>query len=961
MINNNKYNELFPKEISEDDPLNQQDFDVVSYINKIFPHEQSLASIDNVLADLKSRINQLDKDIRDLLRTQTDAGQQAFIKLEETKKLITQLYDRLQNIKLKANNSERLVQDITKDIKSLDYAKTHLTISITVLKRLQMLGLAITQIKNMISTKQYKETAQLLDVIYELLKYFSTYRSISQIDKLYVTMNSIQNTLKSQIFNEFEYCFSQEDLTDANVSHLNDACLVIEKMQNNEKKELIDWYCKQLLQEYESIFRANDEITSVDSITQRYSWLKQNLRRYDEDHSKLFPKEWEVGKYLCSEFCDITREGLVLALEKSKELNSQMLLQIIQYTTNFETKLEKRFNNKNKNINGQVDYSFKRSISSCFEDFLHIYTNDQEKAISSMLNTYRMKPILENDESAMLLGSGTELYMYYRQALNQLSKMSNTKPLFDLYNIFGKYLLNYSSFMSSKLPKDDRKTAVENEIRICTLILNTSDYCYTTTSQLQSRVIELIDTKYKEKIDFSNQQDSFMNTITSSIKSLVRTIELLIDPYMITMAKINWSNIESVGDQSNYVTEIGNNIFNYIKKIKENINNNRYFKVFVDKFTESFLIKYLNNIYKCKPISTVGAEQLLLDILALKSIIQKIPNINKDKDSKQTSSTSFVKILNSGINKIESLLKVIMIPTDPADALFSNYELLYGENCNYTNLQKILELKGLKRSEQQPLLDRYEKKCILRKAKNKEILGETQSVKTNSNSNSSTKISAMNIISNIVGQTPNQLSNSISSASSTLANTFIPKHLLINKSDTDKSLSANGPMSASVLNSGMPPIFEGPRRGSSGGTGYMLKHEVNFSNSDSAPIITKQRTTSFSSPAPYTTTKSQTNKANHLNILTNVNNTNSSSNSNNNNINNNNNNNNSSNINSIENFFNQSRRNSTMSNSSASSMERTSKLINNKKSGFNSNTSSPTSNKLMMMNEKISKWIKRDL
>jgi len=24
----------------------------------------------------------------------------------------------------------------------------------------------------------------------------------------------------------------------------------------------------------------------------------------------------------------------------------------------------------------------------------------------------------------------------------------------------------------------------------------------------------------------------------------------------------------------------------------------------------SFLIKYLNNIYKCKPISTVGAEQV---------------------------------------------------------------------------------------------------------------------------------------------------------------------------------------------------------------------------------------------------------------------------------------------------------------------------------------------------------------
>jgi len=27
----------------------------------------------------------------------------------------------------------------------------------------------------------------------------------------------------------------------------------------------------------------------------------------------------------------------------------------------------------------QVDYSFKRSISSCFEDFLHIYIDDQDK------------------------------------------------------------------------------------------------------------------------------------------------------------------------------------------------------------------------------------------------------------------------------------------------------------------------------------------------------------------------------------------------------------------------------------------------------------------------------------------------------------------------------------------------------------------------------------------------------
>jgi len=275
-----------------------------------------------------------------------------------------------------------------------------------------------------------------------------------------------------------------------------------------------------------------------------------------------------------------------------------------------------------------------------------------------------------------------------------------------------------------------------------------------------------------------------------------------------------------------------------------------------------------------------------------------------------------------------------MIPIDPPDALLSNYELLYAENSNYNNLQKILELKGLKRSEQQPILDKYEKRCILRNAKNKDINDTQVSLKSNSNSNSSTKISAMNIISNIVGQTPNQLSNSLSSASSTLANTFIPKHLLINKTETDKSYSANGPMSASALSAtGMPPIIEGARRAS--GNSYMIKNDVTFSNSDSSPLITKHRTTSFSSPAPYTTTKSSSssNRANHLNIITNLN----------------------------EENLNQTRRDSTVSNGSTSSIERaTSKLFGSKKSGFSSSTSSPTSNKLMMMNEKFSKWIKRD-
>ena len=43
-------------------------------------------------------------------------------------------------IKSKADQSEAMVQEICRDIKKLDYAKKHLTTTITALRRLGMLG-----------------------------------------------------------------------------------------------------------------------------------------------------------------------------------------------------------------------------------------------------------------------------------------------------------------------------------------------------------------------------------------------------------------------------------------------------------------------------------------------------------------------------------------------------------------------------------------------------------------------------------------------------------------------------------------------------------------------------------------------------------------------------------------------------------------------------------------------------
>jgi hypothetical protein len=50
---------------------------------------------------------------------------------------------KIREIKSKAEQSEMMVQEICRDIKKLDFAKKHVTTTITALHRLTMLGLSL--------------------------------------------------------------------------------------------------------------------------------------------------------------------------------------------------------------------------------------------------------------------------------------------------------------------------------------------------------------------------------------------------------------------------------------------------------------------------------------------------------------------------------------------------------------------------------------------------------------------------------------------------------------------------------------------------------------------------------------------------------------------------------------------------------------------------------------------------
>lgn len=150
---------------------------------------------------------------------------------------------------------------MTADIKRLDGTKRNLTLSMTALKRLQMLTTAYEQLRGLVRTRQYRECAQLLAAVVQLMAHFRSYRSIDQIATLGRKVAELQRELLEQVCEDFENAF-QKNETNVRRGLLADACTVLDALGDGARERLVNWYCNTMLREYRQIFKGNDEVHS---------------------------------------------------------------------------------------------------------------------------------------------------------------------------------------------------------------------------------------------------------------------------------------------------------------------------------------------------------------------------------------------------------------------------------------------------------------------------------------------------------------------------------------------------------------------------------------------------------------------------------------------------------------------------------------------------------------------------
>lgn len=471
------------------------------------------------------------------------------------------------------------------------------------------------------------------------------------------------------------------------------------------------------------------------------------LEQYDSTLRALFPPSWQVAMAITRDFCSITNKHLEEILDQSRgSLDVALLTHVLQKTVDFEEELCKRFTaqaaeeavdddddndeaaaaegDAAANSNGAspakkprverlTPKSLLGSISNCFDPYMGIYVSLADKTLDERIakvleeETWRVASMGRAD--GRVFNSSKELFLAIRKSYKLGTQLHMGNVLLELHRVWGKHLKAYSKKVAEQLPqiKQPADPSMPPEVsldlaqqqQVCAVV-NTCEYCGETTGQLAETIAKQLDDQMAEKVDLSAPQEDFQGVVMEGMKVLVAVLESRVAASLKTMTRMPWETLDELGeDTSTYMTEIVTRLREMLPQLGEALLP-LYVRWFCDKFVASFVPRFIGHIYRCRRIGEVGAQQLQVDVGTLKATLLDLPTLGQ-----ANATGAYGKLVNDEIGKAEQVLKLVQTPEDFLEATVAE---IRGAGVSI-DLQKILELKGLKKADSDRLVEAYSK------------------------------------------------------------------------------------------------------------------------------------------------------------------------------------------------------------------------------------------------------------
>ncbi|VIO91687.1 Uncharacterized protein BM_BM5594 [Brugia malayi] len=693
--------------------------DVVDQINALFPTEQSLSHLDSVMQSIKDEIVGLDRQLAKLVETHEKAGAEGGQALDEAHAAMRDLEERVQAVCLKTQSSENVVQEMTRDIKQLDVAKRNLISSLKALHHLQILLTGVYSLGSWIDQHRYGDIASQLPAVLNVLQLFGPYMEVEHIKNISEQLERLKQRLTIQLASDLKHSFQTGILN----SSVTDMCRVVSSLDPVIREDFCKWLIEHQLSEYTVLYGESESIAWIDKIDLRYRWFVQKLTELEKTSvMKVFPADWDMGRRLTLGYCNLTRGMLERMMSRRwLELDYKVLAHAINHTVMFENLLCKRFPAKE-------GYNFEKIIWQVFDKYMDVFVAAQKKNLDSFLEECIIRirsgaerPTRETASHAYPLPSSADMFLLLKKIIAESTKLSSNPNslLRNLVEVLRSCLRGYAhgcltAFLPSlsstqfssasilqTLMRDEAavRLTVDQQFFTC-CILATADWCAETTLQLQEKLKQRV-----QSIDLNQEMELFYSISNSALSVLVQDVESSCDAALQTMVKKNWHGVESVGDESLYVSSIRSHLRSSVPPIRDFfVDRRKYFAYFCLKLATQLVNKFLGALFRCRPVGVTGAEQLLLDTHALKTFLLSLPTVESSINTKPP--TMYTNVVVRTMTKVEMILKIVMSEINSHEEFVTTYVRLLPDSDS-SELQKVLEMKALKRQEQTSIIQIY--------------------------------------------------------------------------------------------------------------------------------------------------------------------------------------------------------------------------------------------------------------
>lgn len=377
--------------------------------------------------------------------------------------------------------------------------------------------------------------------------------------------------------------------------------------------------------------------------------------------------------------------------------------------------------------------------SATFDRFMEPYIQLEREQMEEQLKQALTDTTVDTRGELPVFTSSTTLFVYIKNSIIRCTVLTRGETFLSLFHAFQDTLKKYAQVLSQKfpppmsitstavisiataltpgssLPSGSYRIPPGEEVTICHVI-DTCEYCADTVEALQELIRDKIHPKHTSQVDMTTEQEEFYDVTAKGLRVLVSGLEHRVDTALRTeMSSQNWSTLDVVGEESSYVRSLHSIIQPFVESVQSLLPSS-YFKNFCDKFASSFITLYFTTIIRLKRISELATQQLLLDVYNIKTLLLKIPVMQQKKTSSSTATplsnnaaTSsiippalYTKMVTKEISKVEIFLKLVGTPTDQLTEMFK----AYWPNGTSTDFQNVMNLKGMRRNDQQMLLDR---------------------------------------------------------------------------------------------------------------------------------------------------------------------------------------------------------------------------------------------------------------